>query len=88
MAIHFNIKMKDTDLMPWGAHKKKPIGDVPFEYLWRLYKKHWLGGEVLAYFEKQLKVLEESELQTSGLTGKRPKKYLIENYEFKYPAEK
>lgn len=58
--IRFKQNMNDNDSMPCGIHKNKPIGDVPFEYLLRLYKKSYLGGEVLHYFEKQLKVLEES----------------------------
>ncbi len=80
--------MKDSDLMPWGAHKKKPIGEVPFDYLYKLYRKMWLSGDVLLYFEKQLRILEESEAcmgETPG--GKKPKKYIIENYECCYPTK-
>lgn len=71
--------------MPFGVHKGKPIGEVPFEYLWKFYRKRWLGGEVLKYFENQLRVLEENEQQTAHLLGKKPKKYLIEDYEDSYP---
>ncbi len=80
--------MNDLDPMPWGVHKGKPIGEVPFDYLFRFYKKGWIDGEVLKYFEKQLKVLEESESEINTLLGKKPKKYLIENYECIYPHKK
>ena len=79
--------MKDTDLMPWGKYKDQPMGSIPFEYLLRFYKKHWLGGRVLNYFERQLKILEESEERSAHLTRKPPKKYIIENYEFKFPTK-
>ncbi len=79
--------MKHTDLMPWGVHKGKQIGNVSFEYLYRFYKKQWISGEVLIYFEKQLKELEESEARMCELSGKMPKKYLIEDYVDRFPKK-
>ncbi len=76
--------MNDSDLMPWGVHKGKPIGEVPFEYLWRFYRKMWLSGDVLKYFEDQLQALEQAERETAPLLGEKPKKYLIEDYECCY----
>ena len=67
--------MKDTDPMPWGKHKGKPIGEVPFDYLVRYYKKGWIKDEVLGYVENALKVINASEAQTKELkqnkNGKR-----------------
>jgi hypothetical protein len=77
--------MSDSDLMQWGVHKGKPIGEVPFDYLWRFYRKMWLSGDVLKYFEYQLQILEKNELETAPLLGRKPKKYLIEDYECCYP---
>lgn len=79
--------MNDSDPMPWGVHKEKPIGEVPFKYLWNFYKKMWLSGEVLEYFEKQLEILEQNEKETAPLLGKKPKKYLIEDYLCCYPGK-
>ena len=78
-------KLKDSDLMPWGVHKGKKIGDVPFDYLLRFYRKQWLGGEVKEYFEKQLKIIEQSEVNCYQQGLKKPKKYIIEDYECTYP---
>lgn len=80
--------MQHKDLMPWGTHRGKPIGDVPFDYLLRFYRKQWIDGPVLAYFEKQLKTLEEAETLMNLMIGKKPKKYIIENYECVYPYKK
>lgn len=71
--------------MPWGKHKGKPIGDVPLDYLLQYYRKGWVGGEVLKYLEAQLKVLEEAEKMEAERTGKKPKKYIIEDYEYNFP---
>lgn len=79
--------MTDSDLMPWGVHKGKPIGEVPFEYLWKFYRKMWLSGDILKYFVSRLHILEMNEQETSVLTGKKPKKYLIEDYECCYPGK-
>jgi uncharacterized protein (DUF3820 family) len=77
--------MTDKDPMPWGVHKGKPIGEVPFDYLFRFYKKKWLSGPVLKYVENALSVLESNELETAHLRGEKPKKYLIQDYECCYP---
>lgn len=79
--------MTDKDIMPWGVYKGQPIGNVDFDYLLRLYKKEWLSGDILIYFEKQLKELEASENRVCGLSLKKPKKYLIESYECKFPKK-
>lgn len=80
--------MKDSDKMPWGTHRGKPIGDVPFDYLLKYYRKQWLSGDVLTYFEKQLRLLEAEEERTGPLKGKKPKKYIIEDYECQFPYQK
>lgn len=80
--------MIDTDIMPWGSHQGKPIGEVPFDYLLKYYRKQWIGGEVLIYFEKCLEVIEKSEAEVALLQGKKAKKYLIEDYECIYPHKK
>lgn len=77
--------MNHYDLMPWGTHKGKPIGEVPFKYLYNFYKKMWLSGDVLKYFVDQLNELEKIEEETAPLLGKKPKKYLIDDYECCYP---
>lgn len=79
--------MSDSDKMPWGVHKGKSMGEVPFDYLYKFYRKMWLGGDVLKYFTDQLEVLERIELETAPLAGKKPKKYLIEDYECCYPGK-
>lgn len=79
--------MNHSSIMPWGAHKGKPIGEVPFDYLLKFYRKMWLGNDVLKYFENQLRVLEENEKETAPLIGRKPKKYLIEDYECCYPGK-
>lgn len=79
--------MNDSDLMPWGVHKGKSIGEVPFDYLWKFYRKMWLSGDVLKYFINQLEILEKNEQETAPLIGKKPKKYLIEDYECCYPGK-
>lgn len=76
--------MNHSSLMPWGVHQGKPIGEVPFDYLLKFYRKMWLSGEVLEYFEEQLRVLEESEQATAPLRKRKPKKYLIEDYQCCY----
>lgn len=79
----------DSTIMPWGIHAGIKLGDVPFEYLLKYYRKQWIGGELLIWFEKQLRVIEESEAALGHVPGgKKPKKYLIENYECKYPYKK
>ena len=50
----------------------------------RLYRKMWLNGDVLQYFEEQLRVLEKREEDLAIARGKKPKKWLIENYEWSY----
>jgi uncharacterized protein (DUF3820 family) len=80
-----NKIMNHSDAMPWGVHKGKPIGEVPFDYLWKFYKKMWLGGDVLRYFEDQLQALEHSEQETAPLLGKKPKTYRIDDYKCCYP---
>lgn len=77
--------MNHSSPMPWGVHKGKSIGEIPFDYLWRFYKKMWLNDDVLKYFENQLQVLEENEQETAPLIGRAPKKYLIEDYKCCYP---
>lgn len=76
--------MNDSSPMPWGVHQTKPIGEVPFDYLWKFYRKMWLGDDVLEYFENQLRVLEKNEQETAPLLGKTPKKYLIQDYKCCY----
>ncbi len=73
--------MNDTTPMPWGKHRGTPIGEVPFKYLMQFYKKRWINGPVLIWFEKQLAVLEQASIAECEFTGKKPKKYLIPNYE-------
>jgi hypothetical protein len=70
--------------MPWGSHKGKQIGEVPFDYLFKYYKKQWLNDEVLRYVEDCLSEIEYSEAQISIRLGKEPKKYLIAHYECVY----
>lgn len=77
--------MNHSSLMPWGVHKGKPIGEVPFDYLYKFYRKMWLSGDVLKYFVDQLNQLEKTEEETAVLLHKKPKKYLIEDYECCYP---
>ncbi|HEY0029177.1 MAG TPA: hypothetical protein VGC65_00350 [Bacteroidia bacterium] len=77
--------MTDADFMPWGTHKGKPIGEVPFDYLLKWYRKMWIDGEVLIYFENCLRVLEEQEVELNFKNPQKAKKYLIENYECAYP---
>ena len=52
--------MTETDLMPWGVHRGKPIGEVKFDYLFKFYKKQWLSGEVLKFVESCLSEIEAS----------------------------
>lgn len=80
--------MTETDLMPWGVHKGKPIGEVHFDYLVKYYKKQWLDDGVLKFVENCLSEIEEREAEISIRIGKTPKKYLIENYECIYPKNK
>ena len=77
--------MTHEDLMPWGVHKGKPIGEVPFDYLLKYYRKQWINGEVLKYVEACLAEIEQREAEVALISGKKPKKYLIDNYEYKYP---
>jgi hypothetical protein len=77
--------MRDTDLMPWGTHKNKPVGEVPFDYFLKRYRAGGLEGEpnkeLKKWFENICKELEEYEKIESERTGKKPKKYIIENIE-------
>jgi len=70
--------------MPWGVHKGKPIGEVPFDYLLKFYKKQWINGEVLKYVEAALAEIEASEYEIAIRLGKKPKKYLIDDYQCVY----
>lgn len=47
----------------------------------------WLSGDVLKYVVDQLKELEEREEETAILMRKKPKKYLVEDYECCYPGK-
>lgn len=80
--------MNDTTPMPWGVHKGKPIGEVPFDYLFKFYKKMWLDGPVLRYFENQLRVLQHTENEIAPLEHRKPKQYLVEEYKPSYPYKK
>lgn len=79
--------INDSSPMPWGVHTTKPMGEVPFNYLLKYYRKMWLGGDVLEYFENQLRVLEKNEQETAPLLGKNPKKYLIQDYKCCYVSK-
>lgn len=57
--------MKDTDLMPWGAHKGKAMANVPAKYLLWLYSEGLRDLAVKAYIEDNLDVLKK-QAKTNG----------------------
>jgi uncharacterized protein (DUF3820 family) len=62
--------MKETDLMPFGEHKGKPLANVPDSYLnwlWDHFGKDYKAGElkpkrnlqkVMEYVEKNLEAIK------------------------------
>ncbi len=75
----------DDTPMPWGKHMTQPMGEVPFDYLLKYYKKQWLAGPVLKYFEDRLRLIIETEQGISTITGKPCKLQIIEDYECLFP---
>jgi uncharacterized protein (DUF3820 family) len=49
--------MKDSDKMPFGKHKGKPLVEVPHLYWIYLYDLKKLNGELLRYAEENVPVL-------------------------------
>lgn len=52
--------MKDTDLMPWGIHKDKPMANVPDSYLFWLYDNGKATGKVLHYIIENLDSIKKN----------------------------
>lgn len=53
--------MTDSDLMPFGKHKGKKLGDVPADYLLWLYEQDWFlksWGSLAGYVAQNYKALE------------------------------
>lgn len=56
--------LKDTDLMPWGAHKGVPMSDVPVNYLHFMWTTRGLCRErttvnpVAEYISRNLNALK------------------------------
>lgn len=53
--------IKDSDIMSWGKHKGKRIGDVPASYLLWFYEQDWAQSRasLFAYVAKHYVRLEK-----------------------------
>lgn len=53
--------LKDKDPMPFGAHKGKPMGEVPAEYLDYISGQDWLSKwpQVKAYIDHNRAVIDK-----------------------------
>lgn len=49
--------MTDTDIMPYGKHKGKPMKEVPQGWFLYMYDRKLLKGEILKYAEENVPVL-------------------------------
>lgn len=54
-------QMKDTDKMPFGPFRDKPIGEVPARYLDRLRDANWLSNypAVADYIQRNANAIDE-----------------------------
>jgi len=53
------MALTDESLMPFGAHKGKPLIDVPASYLIWLYDNNKTGKELKEYIEDNMQVLKQ-----------------------------
>jgi len=60
-----SINLKDTDPMPFGEHKDKPMEEVPASYLLWLYDQGIKHNAVRRYVEKNMNFLQQEEKQES-----------------------
>lgn len=60
-APRTGVAMGDTDLMPFGVHKDKPMREVPAGYLDHIAGEPWIAKwpGVLGYIESRRKVLDK-----------------------------
>lgn len=54
-------QLKDTDPMPWGMHKGRPMQDVPAKYMHWLFTERGLdpNSPVLDYIKRNLHALKQ-----------------------------
>ena len=52
------MPLKDTDIMPWGAHKGKAMINIPAHYLIWIYENNKCSGDVKKYIEDNMDVLK------------------------------
>ena len=50
--------LNDDSLMPWGKYKGVKMANVPAEYLRWLHENNKCSGDVKAYIEDNLDVIE------------------------------
>lgn len=50
--------LQDTDQMTFGAHKGKPIGDVPDQYLLWLSEQSWVTGKLKNYLVENIDAIK------------------------------
>ena len=49
--------MKETDIMPFGKHKGKPLSEVPHSWFIFMYDRGKLTGEIKLFAEENVPIL-------------------------------